>query len=160
VKALLIAVSLTLAAAPALAQSVRITGPGGQSASLASADLAALPRVKATLSAHGETHVYEGPRLIDLLAKVGTPTGSAIRGAEMADAVVVEGSDGYRVALSLAETDPGVRKEAIILADRVDGAPIAAKDGPFRLVVEGDLRPARSVRMVTSVEVVRLPKAP
>lgn len=159
-RALLFAAGLALAAAPALAQSVQVTGLDGRSASVSAAELSALPQVKVVLSAHGETHVYEGPRLIDVLAKVGTPTGAAIRGAEMADAVVVAGSDGYRVVFGLAETDPGVRKDAIILADRVDGAAIAAKDGPYRLVVEDDVRPARSVRMVTSVSVVRMPPGP
>ncbi len=154
-RAAVLAAALTFVAAPALAQSVRVTGPSGQAVSFDASALAALPHAKATLTAHGESHVYEGPLLIDLLAKAGTPTGSAIRGAEMADVVLVTGSDGYRVALGLAETDPGVRSDRIILADRVDGHPIDAKDGPFRLVAEGDLRPARSVRMVVSIGVVR-----
>ncbi len=34
--------------------------------------------------------VYEGPLLIDVLAKVGTPTGKAIHGPEMADVVLVK----------------------------------------------------------------------
>lgn len=155
-KAALLAACLALAAAPALAQSVRVTGPDGKTATLGASDLDALPQATAALSAHGERHLYEGPRLIDVLAKVGAPTGVAIRGPAMADAVVVEGADGYRVVFGLAETDPGVRADKIVLADRVDGSPIGIMDGPLRLVVEGDLKPARSVRMVTSVEVVRL----
>ena len=31
-----------------------------------------------------------------------------------------------------------------------------AKDGPFKLVIEGDLRPARGARMVTGVSLIRL----
>ena len=69
--------------------------------------------------------------------------------------MLVTGQDGYRVALGLAEADPGVRADKIILADRVDGHAIEGKDGPIRLVVEGDLKPARSVRMVRSIAVVR-----
>jgi hypothetical protein len=157
VKALLLAAGLALTAAPALAQSVKVTGPGGRTATLTAAELEALPQATAALSAHGERHLYVGPRLIDVLAKVGAPVGVAIRGPEMADAVVVEGADGYRVVFGLAETDPGLRADKIILADRVDGSPIGIMDGPLRLVVEGDLRPARSVRMVTSIELLRLP---
>jgi hypothetical protein len=154
-KAEILAAMLAVFAAPALAQSVRVTGLSGQVANFDAAAVAAMPHGRATLTAHGESHVYEGPLLIDLLAKAGTPTGAAIRGAEMADVVMVTGSDGYRVALGLAETDPMTRSEKIILADRVDGHAIDARDGPFRLVVEGDLRPARSVRMVVSVRVSR-----
>lgn len=158
-RAVLVAAALAFAAVPAAAQSVNIavnvTGPTGQVARFDAAALAAMPQAKATLSAHGETHLYEGPLLIDVLARVGAPTGPAIRGPEMADVVVITGQDGYRVALALAEIDPDVRTDKVILADRVDGRAIGGKDGPIRLVIEGDLKPARAVRMVRSIAVVR-----
>jgi hypothetical protein len=136
---------------------VALIGPTGQSATISTADLAALPRVKVSFDAHGDTHEYEGPLLIDVLAKVGAPTGKALRGDALADVVMVSASDGYRVAFGLAEMDPGTRPNRIILADRMDGAPMGPKDGPFKLVVEGDLRPARSVRMVSAVQVIAQP---
>jgi hypothetical protein len=34
-----------------------------------------------------------------VLAKVGAPAGKAIRGVELADVVIVEARDGYKVAL-------------------------------------------------------------
>jgi DMSO/TMAO reductase YedYZ molybdopterin-dependent catalytic subunit len=55
---------------------------------------------------------------------------------------------------SLAETDPALRESVPILADRMDGAPIAEEEGPYRLVVPGDKRAARSVRMVQVIRVV------
>jgi hypothetical protein len=158
VKALLLAVCLAGLATSAFAQNIVLKGPGGQTATLAAADLAALPRVRVTFDSHGEKHVYEGPLLIDVLAKVGTPTGKAIHGAEMADVVLVKAQDGYQVAFGLAELDPGTRPNRIILADKADGAPLGGKDGAFKLVAEGDLRPARSARMVAEVEVLRLAK--
>ena len=165
-RSVVLAAALACVAVPAFAQSIavgqssvslaiNVTGPSGQVARFEVAALAAMPQAKVVLTAHGETHAYEGPLLIDVLAKAGAPTGPAIRGPEMADVVLVTAQDGYRVALDLAEVDPGVRADRIILADRVDGHPIDAKDGPVRLVVEGDLRPARSVRMVRSISVVR-----
>ncbi len=157
-KTLLLALCLAGLATNAFAQSIVLKGPAGQTANLASADLAALPRVSFTFDSHGEKHVYEGPLLIDVLAKVGTPTGKAIHGPEMADVVLVKARDGYQVAFGLAELDPGTRPNRIILADKADGAPLGGKDGAFKLVVEGDLRPARSARMVTEVEVLRLAK--
>jgi hypothetical protein len=130
---------------------VAVLGPSGQGLTLDRAALDALPRVKVRLEAHGQVHVYAGARLGDVLARVGAPTGAAIHGPAMAQAVRVQGGDGYAVVFGLAELDPGTRPNAIILADEADGAPLAA-DGPFRLVVEGDLRPARSVRNVVKVE--------
>lgn len=138
---------------PVLAQTVVVTTPGGRETALAVPDLATLPRARVTLKAHGERHDYEGPLLIDVLAKAGVPTGKALHGATMANVVVVEASDGYRVAFGLAEADPNTRANKIILADREDGAPLTMEEGPFRLVVEGDLRPARSVRMVRRIVV-------
>ena len=155
-KALALAVVLSGLATGALAQSIILKGPTGQTATVSATDLAALPRVSFSFDAHGEKHVYEGPLLIDVLAKVGAPTGKAIHGPEMADVVLVTAQDGYQVAFGLAEIDPGARANRIILADKADGAALAAKDGVFKVVVEGDLRPARSARRVSQIEVIRL----
>lgn len=157
-KILVLAFCLAGLATAAAAQTLDLKGPAGQAARLTVADLAGLPRASITFDAHGETHVYEGPLLIDVLAKVGTPTGKAIHGPEMADVVLVRAQDGYQVAFGLAELDPGTRPNRVILADRADGAPLGGKDGAFKLVAEGDLRPARSARMVSEIEVLRLAK--
>jgi hypothetical protein len=90
------------------------------------------------------------------LSKVGAPAGKAIRGEELADVVIIEARDGYKIALDLAGTDPTMRNERVILADRMDGAPLDSDHGPFLLVVEGDLRPARAVRMVFSIRLERI----
>jgi len=75
----------------------------------------------------------------------------------MADIVVIAAKDGYRVALALSDVDPGFGGCQIILADKVEGAALPAADGPFRLVVEGDARGARSARMVTAIKLERAP---
>lgn len=142
------------------AQTLALEGPDGQSLTLTATELAALPRQSVTLSAHGQSHVYEGPLLIDVVAQAGAPTGKALRGPALSQVVLVEASDGYAVALGLAEADPGTRSQRIILADKADGAPLSAEDSPFRLVVEGDLRPARSVRMVRRITVLSPSRAP
>ena len=102
---------------------------------------------------HGPPKQYEGVPLTDLLQSVGAPAGKALHGPALADLVTVSASDGYRVAIGLAETDRGVRPEKILLADRVEGPPAGHGGTPFRLVVEGDLRPVRSARMVTAISV-------
>lgn len=148
--------ALAITAAPAAAQTVAIKGPTGQAVTVSAADLAAMKRVSFLFDAHGQKHTYEGPLLIDVLAKAGTPTGKDLRGPALAHAVVVRASDGYTVVYGLAELDPGTRPNRIILADKADGAPLGANDGPFKVVAEGDLRPARGARLVTSIEVVKL----
>lgn len=67
--------------------------------------------------------------------------------------MIVKASDGYTIVYGLAELDPGTRPNRIILADKAEGAPLAAKDGPFKVVAEGDLRPSRGARLVTSIDV-------
>ena len=153
----LLALSLTFAALafahPAVAQSVALIGTTGERVELSAQDVAALPRVTIHFDAHGVTHVYEGPLLIDVLKAVGAPTGRELRGPALASVVLASAADGYQVADGLAEADPGTRPNRIILADRADGEALDAEAGPFQIVVEGDLRPARSIRQVISLEV-------
>lgn len=145
-----------LALAPAaFAQSLSLVGPDGQTESLDAKSLAALPHVTVTVIQHGETHSFQGVALSDLVERVGAATGKAIHGPELATVIRVTAADGYQVAISLAETDPATGPERIILADRSEGGPLTS-DGPFRLVVGGDLRPARAARDVVKIEVLRL----
>jgi hypothetical protein len=143
------------AAAGEDSSSVALTGLDGQQATLTLSGLDALPRVKIEAKQHGAAHVFEGALLGDVLAKVGAPAGQAIHGAELTDVVIIEARDGYKVALDLAGTDASMRPDRVILAGRMDGSPLDAGKGPFQLVIEGDLRPARAVRMVSAIRLVR-----
>jgi hypothetical protein len=145
-------------AGAAPAQSVALTGPAGETRTVTLSELAAMPHQTATLvNEHGPARQYDGVPLTLLLQSVGAPAGKTLRGPAMADLVLVGASDGYRVVLALAETDPGMTPRKVLLADRADGAPLGATEGPFRLIVEGDLRPARSARMVTTIQVEAAP---
>jgi len=121
---------------------------------LNTADFAALPHK--TVTAHnGHTNTdetYSGVPLTDLLAKYGAPTGMQLHGKPLSDYLVATGSDGYKAVLSLAETDPAFHSGHVIVADTMDGKPIGDKDGPFRLIVTEDKRPARCVRNLVSIE--------
>ena len=145
-----------LAAASASAQSIALNGLGGEKIQLRAADIAAMPHQPVTLQLEGKSEACDGVPLSQILAKVGAPQGKALRGPEMADVVVVGTADGYHVALALAETDPVMRGDKVFLADRCGGAPMAPPEGPFRLVVLGDGRPARSARQVTSITLLRV----
>jgi hypothetical protein len=43
----------------------------------------------------------------------------------------------------LAEFDPGFSDQVILVADRRDGQPLNSREGPRRLIVPRDKRPAR-----------------
>jgi DMSO/TMAO reductase YedYZ molybdopterin-dependent catalytic subunit len=76
----------------------------------------------------------------------------------MATYILAEGSDGYRVTFSLAELDSEFQASEVIVADTLNGAPLGDKLGPLRLVVPHDKRPARWVRMLRSIKVLRVPQ--
>jgi len=95
---------------------------------------------------------YSGVPLIDLLASLGVPHGKDLHGKGLSEYIVATGSDGYKAVLALAEVDPEFHPGDVIVADAMDGKPLD-KDGPFKLVVTEDKRPARSVRNLVSIEV-------
>ena len=70
----------------------------------------------------------------------------------MANYVLAVGSDGYKVIFSIAEIDPEFHPGEIIVADEMNGKPLDANSGPFKLVATEDKRPARWVRNLVSLE--------
>ena len=117
-------------------------------------DLQALPHKTVTFhNVHTKAdETYSGVPLTDLLAKYGAATGDKLRGKGLSEYIVATGSDGYKAVLALAETDPSFHPGDVIVADTMNGQPIGDKDGPFRLVVTEDKRPARSVHNLVSIE--------
>jgi len=153
----IVAFFLVALLAPALAagQTITVIGQGGRTATLAAKDLADLPR--ATIQVGAPAKAYEGPTLTAVLRQVGAPAGPMLHGKPVKDYVVVTGADGFSAVLSLAETDAYLHKGAVILADTAAGAPLAAHEGPWRLIVDGDLKPSRSVRNVVKIELEAAP---
>ena len=133
-------------------------GLSGPAVTLTPAELAKLPRIHLTLTHMGRTSDYSGPELATLLRRVDAPLGARLHGAAVADVVVLTASDDYRVALSLGELDPELRPGArVILADQEDGHALPPDEAPFRLVIDGEARPARDVHSVVSIELKHLP---
>ncbi|MGA8086041.1 MAG: hypothetical protein WCA10_01965 [Terracidiphilus sp.] len=93
---------------------------------------------------------YSGVPLMALLVEVGVP--QKLKGKDFRLYVVAEGRDGYKVVYSLGEVSPDVHDGSVLLADSVDGRPLAG-DGPVELVISGERRPARWVRGVVSIKV-------
>ena len=134
-----------------------LVGPTGKTLIITPAVLAGLDREEATMINHSVPHTYEGVRLTELLRLVDAPTGARVHAEAVKDYLVVTGGDGFRAVLSLAETDGSVQPHATILADKRDGAPLPDHDRPYRLVVDGDKKPSRSVYAITRIEVKVLP---
>ncbi|MBB6186155.1 molybdopterin-dependent oxidoreductase [Rhodanobacter sp. MP7CTX1] len=135
--------------------SVQILVAGRAATTFTENDLANLPRSSITAGVHDEKpSLWEGVALAELLRRAGAPTDKPLRGREMAKFVRVTAADGYQVVFSLTELDAAFGDRHVLLVDRQDGHPLSRKDGPFRLVVEGDKRPARWVREVETIEIV------
>jgi hypothetical protein len=137
----------------AAAQDLKVTVTGRDSVILTPAEVRALPRAKAAITVKGQSVVYEGAVLHEALLKAGVVSGERLMGRYLNQIVIARAADGYSSILSIAETDPVYRANPVILADTVNGHPLDAREGPYRMVVDGDLRPSRSPRAVVSLEV-------
>jgi DMSO/TMAO reductase YedYZ molybdopterin-dependent catalytic subunit len=171
--ALVAAVSLTIAAsrlAPLHAQAA--PGPPGNAAAgtliiggdvatpltLTPADIKAMPRTTVNVREGDREIRYEGVLAGELLKRAGAPVGRDLTGRAFATYVRASATDGYQVVFSIAELDPAVTANDIIVADTVDGKALPAQQGPLRIVVPHDSHAARSVRMLQRIDVVRLAK--
>ena len=159
----LIALSLPCIAAQAHAQdhggharASEPTAPSPLAIPLDAHTRASLPRAQVTATAHGKSLDCEGVELHALLQKANALP-AELRGPALASYVLVTARDDYRVVYALAEFDPSLGKNRAVLADRCDGQPLGEEDGPLRLVAPSEARPARWVRQVKSVTVVRAP---
>jgi DMSO/TMAO reductase YedYZ molybdopterin-dependent catalytic subunit len=103
----------------------------------------------------GKEETYLGVPVAELLKRAGVAQGAALRGAALATYILAEGEDGYCVVFSLAELDNGIQDADVLVADTMDGGPIPDKLGPLRLIAPHEKRPARWVRMLRSITVVK-----
>ena len=103
----------------------------------------------------GKEIVYSGTPLVEVLKAGGLLLDAGMAGIRetVKMTVFIEATDGYRAAFSLAELDPELTDRIIILADARDGQPLSPHEGPFRIIVPKEKRPARWVRQVKSVTV-------
>jgi DMSO/TMAO reductase YedYZ molybdopterin-dependent catalytic subunit len=133
---------------------VRVTGEVLQPLTLAAADMAALPRT--TVSANdkqGVSHSFTGVALSEIFKRAGVTTGAQLRGKNMTKYVLVSCADGYQVVFSLAELDSAFTDRVVVLADQEDGKPLPPANGPFRIIVPGDKKPARDCFQVASIAI-------
>jgi|HubBroStandDraft_6_1064221.scaffolds.fasta_scaffold264525_3 hypothetical protein len=122
-------------------------------------DLAAMPREKASVPDQDGTEIeYEGVPLREILKRAGAPLGGQLRGKALASYVLAKAHDGYQVVFTLGEIDAQFGNQQILVADKRDGKSLFGYQGPFRLVCPHDKAGARSVRMLETLEFVKLQK--
>lgn len=125
---------------------------GDKQAEWTPATLAPLPHVTITVfNEHAKVNqTYSGVPLAALLIRLGVP--ESPHGKDFRLYLVAAGSDGYQVVYSLGEVMPSVHDGTVLVADTLDGKPLAAS-GPLQLVAAGEKRPARWVRNLATIQV-------
>lgn len=137
---------------------VKISGEVGKELKLSEADIAKMNQTSVTLTDRdGKDHQYTGVSVLDIFNSAGVTTGKQLHAENLSKYVLVKCADGYEVLFSLAEMDTVFSKKMIILATQADGKPLPQGKGPFRLVVPGEGRPARSCFQVVEF-VIRFAK--
>jgi hypothetical protein len=129
----------------------------GKTLNFSPEELAALPHKQVSVfNAHSKANeTYSGVLLADLLSKAGVPLGESVRGKLFLIGIVAEGMDHYSVLYSLAEVDPSIHTGDVIVADTLDGQKLG-KDGAFKMVSSEEKRPARWVRNLTAISVIKV----
>jgi DMSO/TMAO reductase YedYZ molybdopterin-dependent catalytic subunit len=140
------------------AQTVKVTGEVSTPLAIDAKSLHEFKQVTVTRKdKEGKTdHTYAGVTLSDILKKAGVTMEDALKGKNLAKCVLVDAADNYEVAFALAELDKNYTDRLIILADTVDGKPLPQGEGPFRIIVQDEKKPARCVRQVVGLKVIYL----
>lgn len=102
----------------------------------------------------GKDHSYSGVLLSELLQKAGAGLGTNLKGENLAKYLLVTASDNYQVIFALPELDKVYTDRQIILADKMDGHALPSGDGPFRVIVQDEKRPARCIKQVTELKIL------
>jgi hypothetical protein len=130
--------------------------------------LAALTLQPVPWTHEDESHTFTGVSLFDVLAACGHASGPG--GRDLAPherrpgwgrVVIAWGADGHQAIFSCAELDPdlGASTKSYLVWE-VDGGPLQAADGQFRLITPTDERGFRSVRQLVRLNVRDLREVP
>jgi len=140
---------------------LRVHGALPRSGAFVAADLEALGAEVVPWTFRDVRHEYRALRLDLLFTHLGFDRGAG--GASIAPAdrrtgwrllVVARGADGFYAVFTMAELMPEMGPSRVFVAWGKDAGPLADDEGPLRLVVPTDQRGSRSVRRLTSLEVV------
>jgi len=131
---------------------IKVSGEVTKTLQLQASDLAKMKRTTVSMKDRdGNKHPYTGVPVAEILDQAGVTTGKQLRGENLTKYMLVKCADGYEVLFSLAELDSTFTDRTVIIADSSEGKPLPAGKGPFRLVVPGEKKPARSSFQVTEL---------
>lgn len=143
----------------AQANEVTVGGDVTKPFKIDAASFAAMNQVKVKVKANnGMEHTYTGVLLYDLINQADAIPNKQLKGKALTKYVLVTAADGYQIVIALPEFDPAFNDKQIILANKEDDEALAANFGPYRLIVPGDKRPARSAMRVVSIDVLTAKK--
>src|SRR3569832_2507527 len=132
-----------LTIAKAQTASVKISGELTAPVTITDDDLHKFDQTTVTRKDHdGKDHSYTGVILAEILKKAGATLGPDLKGKNLTKYILVTASDNYQVVFALAELDKAFTDRTIILADQVDGKRLPPGEGPFRIIVQDEKKPA------------------
>jgi DMSO/TMAO reductase YedYZ molybdopterin-dependent catalytic subunit len=123
---------------------IRVEGEVARPVTFHMEDLAKIKRIGVKgKDRDGKEHDYSGVAVADILQQAGVPMGAQLRGDNMTKYLLVRSADGYEILFSLAELDSTFTDHIVLLADSMDGQPLPAAIGPFRIIVPAERKHAR-----------------
>jgi len=121
---------------------------------LTPADFRSFPRSMVRIAqSPGETFLYEGVPLIEILRRAGAPVGGQNK-EEMRIYVEAVSRNGSRVIFSLAELDPAFSESNVLVADTLNGTPFP--EAELLLIAGTDKVALRSLQHLFTIRVRRL----
>ncbi len=142
---------------------VEIAGALPKTGTLGLAQLEAMRPAKETWTIEGERREVTGVPLERVLTHFGFepgPMGKDVPKHEKRSgwrkAIVASAADGFSAVLSAAEVFEAMGATRAMIAWKIDGKPLPAERGPFRLVVLTDKEPSRSIYGLRKIEVLDL----
>jgi DMSO/TMAO reductase YedYZ molybdopterin-dependent catalytic subunit len=134
-----------------------IRGAIEQPLTLALSDLQAMPRVKLKAQEKGGGEAtFEGVALYELVMRAKPKLTEHCCGNAINTVVVIKAADNYQATFSLTELDPKFGHREILLADRREGRPLEARQGPLEIIVPDETVRARWVRQVNLIEILSI----
>jgi len=140
--------------APSKQAALQVVNEAGKTITFTAADLAKLPQKEIEARDHkGDQAKYTGVLLASVLTQAEVALGAPLKGKLLANYLVVEAADKYRVVFSLPEIDPDWTDNTVLLATALNGEPLDEAHGPLQIIAPGEKRHSRWVKQVVKLAV-------
>ena len=140
--------------APSKQAILEVVNDSGKTFTFTVEDLAKLPQKEIEATDHkGDKAKYAGVLLASVLGQADVSLGAPLKGKLLANYLLVEAADKYRVVFSLPEIDPEWTDKPVLLATTRNGDPLDATHGPVQIVLPAEKRHSRWVKQVAKLTV-------